>query len=192
MYDGGSGQQTRTQVRQRKTRAASYEIADDHQPSCRLGHRPEQTYDVFVIEMMEKQGAGDHIISRWDFVGQCVQTEEVDIGSPLFSAPLSIRDRDGTTVTAIHYDPDTSTMDSMPDLDGDVPRPRRDIEHSEGSLRLLTCQRPNRRPEGMHARAPSIDAFKAMQRVDVLLDIEVGVVHEFGLTVLLHREFREP
>jgi len=44
----------------------------------------------------------------------------------------------------------------------------------------------------VHARAPSIDSFKAMQRVDVLLDVEVGVVHEFGLTVLLHREFREP
>jgi len=149
-------------------------------------------YRVFVMEMMKKQGAGYDVISLWDLVGQCVPFEEVDIGSPLFGAPLSIRDRDGATVAPVNCEPHASTTGSMPDLDGDVPRPRRDIKHSEGSPRLLTCQRLNRRPEGVHARAPLIDSFKAMQRVDVLLDVEMGVVHEFSLTVLLHREFREP
>lgn len=132
--------------------------------------------------MVQEQRRGHHVVLFRQFLRENVLFEEME-AHPGRCVSVSLFERNGTQVTPMKFDVDSSSGSSRADCVQDVPTPTRDVEDPNRSLALACfAERSNLTPYPRCPERNAIDAAQGLERMHVTLTFQPRIIHEFGLT----------
>lgn len=187
----GTRQKTDADVGEDKAGEAAVQVVNQYQPARSAGHATQQLNGLWFWKVMEKQRTGDEVVPARQTVAEGVATKEADRCARLFSVLTSMFDGSLANIAPVNFQTNARTTSFVPQRDRHIAGARGDIEQAPTTLRLLSCNFQDRRPEYAGTAAEEIHSRQARECSVMSLRIEFGLIHELGLQASLSQVWRQ-